>query len=272
MRYETDTRYPVARQFSRQQVQEITGISDDVLGYWLREGLLVAIPSEGRKHRRFGFEQLHVAVILNAMRSLGANISVLRAFAGAMQHGIVIATKSGLDHEQLSRGIDLARSLNRFRRGEVVKVYRDEWLTAPRHVARSMEAERPAKDEAGIVTDWLTKNHQEGDMAQAIPFMRELTDAELFCLQLGLELTFPEYVEWRHPDYNYVWVAWLDSDGSPKVLSGEDSNLPIQPTPPLAAFYISVSRLVRPLWVTAEDDAADREKRDAWYRDRNVAP
>src|ERR1043166_9025313 len=124
--------YPVDELFSRQQVQMLTGIPDDVLGFWMKEGLLVPEAGERRQHRRFRYVQLNIAVVLNAMRSLGANVGVLRSFSKLIQSGIVIAEASGLDRKQLDHGIDLARMLNRFRRGEVVEVANIEWLEAVR--------------------------------------------------------------------------------------------------------------------------------------------
>ncbi len=259
--------YPDGELFSRQQVQERTGISDDVLGFWMKEGLLVPVPSERRQHRRFSFDQLNIAAVLNAMRSLGANVGVLRKFSAVMQRGRELYATSGLDYAQARYSLYLTRALNRFRRGEAVKVYNEEWLEAPNGTHKNFEASRPAKDETDIEQDWLRTNAREADLPPAMPFARQLDDADAFCLDTYLELTQPTFVGWRHPYYNFVWVAWLADDGAPAILSGEDANFGSL-NPPLAAFYLSVSKLIRPLWVSPEQHAADLEKYAAWQREK----
>lgn len=260
--------YPVAELFSRKQVQERTAIPDDVLGYWIKEGLLIPVPADDRKHRRFSYEQLNIAVVLNAMRSLGANVSVLRTFASAVQDGSKLAKESGLEYNQLRCAKWLARSLNQHRNGETVKVWTEEWLAAPTHIARNMESQRLAVDEADIERHWLELNENEGDLLPVLPFARSINAAQTSHLDWYLELIMPDTLDWRDPDLNWVWVAWLKPDGTPMIISGEDGNLNYGAGTPLAAFYISISRLIRPVWITPEQDAIDRAKADAWRLER----
>jgi DNA-binding transcriptional MerR regulator len=237
-----------------------------VLGFWMKEGLLVPMPSDSRKHRRFAFDQLHIAVVLNAMRSLGANIGVLRKFSSQMQRGREVFSASGLEYDQVQYAIFLVRALNRFRRGEPVQVYNEEWLDAPGDTHRNFDANRLARDEADIEQDWLRSNGREADLPPAIPFARQLDDADALCVAAYLELIQPDFIGWRHPSYNFVWVAWLADDGAPAILSGVDANF--GGTPPTAAFFISISKLIRPLWVSPEQHTADLAKCEAWRREK----
>lgn len=82
--------HPTNIPFVRGQVAELTGLSDDVIGYWIKERLLVpeaASAGKGR-HLRFDYLQLYVAAVLREMRAYGANIEALRGLAGLLQKSI----------------------------------------------------------------------------------------------------------------------------------------------------------------------------------------
>lgn len=75
---------PLQALYTRQQIHEATGLSLDVIGYWIKEGLLRAKEAEGEgrgKHRRFGFEALHIAAILVEVHRYGVGLAGLRAIA-----------------------------------------------------------------------------------------------------------------------------------------------------------------------------------------------
>lgn len=256
MLFGPNTRYPVDQLFSRQQLQQITGIPDDVLGYWFKEELLVSEPAEGRKHRRFRFYQAHVAVVLEAMRSLGANIGVLRSFAGAMQRGWDLA--AGRTPDQLQATSALAWQLNAFRRGENVKILPAEyWNSAETSEYETVAATSEAEIEAAAIAD-----PEHGfDLTPHVEFARSLSDEDIWALRMCIDLAGRENVSERHPYMILTWLAWLNEDGHPRILSGEGGNLSAmtEDTPP-AGFFLSFSRLIRPLWVGPEQDAADRAK------------
>jgi len=75
---------PFRALYTRQQVHEATGLSLDLLGYWIKEGLLRAKEAEGLgrgKHRRFGFEALHIVAILAEVHHYGVGLTGLRPIA-----------------------------------------------------------------------------------------------------------------------------------------------------------------------------------------------
>jgi hypothetical protein len=85
--------YPVNISFSRKQIAQVVGTTDDVLGYWMREGLLVPTSGGSGKgsHRSFDYRQVHTAAILHELRGLGVNIAGLKWFASTIQRGITLA-------------------------------------------------------------------------------------------------------------------------------------------------------------------------------------
>ncbi|MFY7819754.1 helix-turn-helix domain-containing protein [Novosphingobium sp. B1] len=245
-------RYPASRLFSRQDLQAATGISDDVLGYWFKEGLLAAVPASNRSHRRFQFDQANIAVVLEAMRRLGANIGVLRKFAEILQHGKAVASEANeLDHMVARLCGDLARILGRFDDGHTVEIYNEEWLKSARDGNHDLDIPslRPAKSRQEIIDDWLYINAREGDVKAALPFATSLTSYDAFCFDAYIDLINPEIVGERLPDWNWVWLTWIDQSGKARIYSGEDASPSLVTDMPVSAFYISVSRLIRPLWV-----------------------
>jgi hypothetical protein len=104
---------PIHGLYTRQQIREATGLSLDVIGYWIKEGLLKAKRSEGLgsgKHRQFGFEAIHIAAVLAEVHRFGVGISGLRGIAKALWGAVVlpilypgVTETDVLDCEELSR-------------------------------------------------------------------------------------------------------------------------------------------------------------------------
>lgn len=244
------TCYPIDATFSRQQVQERVGVADDVLAFWIKQGLIVPLPARGRSHRRFQYEQLHIAAILNAMRSLGANISVLRLFAQAFQRGCNVARASGLNYCQLQTGIELFYSLLRFREGKAPTAY--DTVKLNNLPIPDFNSDNVATCEEEIEQSWLTWESRDGYVEPAIPFFRSASREDIWCLEFYEEITSPEFIQARHYELDWTWVAWINKDGRPAFRSGENGNVggPL----PTAAFFISISRLIRPLWIAPDTD------------------
>lgn len=240
--------YPTHQLFSRQQLQAITGVPDDVLGYWLKEGLLVAEHADDRKHRRFRYQQLHVAMVLNGLRSLGANVTVLRAFAAKMQRGVKLAVETGFTRGQLYAAVQLSAGVEKFRAGQVVELINPEWLNAKDHERDQFDHRYKATSEADIIAD-NDSLYGEYDPQPANQFALSLSPFDRDSTEMYFELVAQDYIEDRLEGYNWVWVAWIDANGEAKIATGEDANTPISRLLPTAAFYISISKLVRGLWI-----------------------
>jgi DNA-binding transcriptional MerR regulator len=248
--------YPVDDLFSRKQVQQITGISDDVLGYWMRERLLV--PKRGHKgtHRRFEFVQLHIAAVLGAMHGLGANIGVLRAFASKMQRGVEIQSLIRLDHWQLYYAIDLARNLTIFESGTTVPIRNPARTAEPsrRDLPNRIFATSP--DE--IVAATAAAARLDCDFSGVAEAAKELNLYDASCLESYRELVFPSYIAPDKNDFEWVWVAWIDRRGSAQFRGGEAGNTGLH-TAPTAAFWLTISRLIRRLWLPGQDNSEAAE-------------
>jgi hypothetical protein len=70
---------------------------------------------------------------------------------------------------------------------------------------------------------------------------------------MHLDLVNEEFLGDRLPDLNWVWLAWLNEAGQPRILDGEDGNFSIYDSPPMSGFYISISRLIRQLWLPQKE-------------------
>lgn len=77
--------------YTRQQIGELTGIDDQTLNYWSREGVLRSASGGGGKgqHRRFDAKEVHLAAILGQLRRYGGNIEALRAIAGFFHEEVI---------------------------------------------------------------------------------------------------------------------------------------------------------------------------------------
>lgn len=240
--------YPVNETFSRQQVHERTGIADDVLAFWIKQGLLIPLPAERRAHRRFTYQQLHIAAVLNAMRSLGANIGILRKFAAALQDGFVTWSDSGLEPEALWPAISLCVSLDKLSRGERVEVQAS---------ADDYRRSLLATNESELIQGWLWEQANEGVTLQLADFAKMLTIQEAHQVKWALGLTEPSHLWWTsETNRESAWIAWIDDAGNPQIADDDEVILDSE-TGPLAAFYIPIGRLIRRLWPDRIERAHD---------------
>jgi len=114
----------IDQQITRQQLGTITGISDDVLAFWIKNGLLVATSGgEGRgSHRRFDGFQANIAAILAEMRNFGINLAGLRSFATRLQAATSLGKSAECNPWAFNDAGELFEKLERFSLGEDVDV------------------------------------------------------------------------------------------------------------------------------------------------------
>jgi hypothetical protein len=74
--------------YTRSDLAALPGVDDAVLPFWFREGLLLPEPAEARKHRRFNEGEAKIAALLGEARTLGLNITALRALATQVRRGL----------------------------------------------------------------------------------------------------------------------------------------------------------------------------------------
>ncbi len=234
--------------FTRQKLHEITGISDDVLAYWLKEELLVSVQTESRRHRRFSYEQLHIAKVLDALRTLGANISVLRAYSSFLQHGCRLSAVTTLTRQEAHSLPHLTLQINRFKRGEEVEIlnpelatYWDKNLNVPDDVQTRVLAES-IDDIVEHSTIW----DRDDDRHLVASIAKTMSDFDVSSFDLFRELTDPGHINRGGQEWN--WVTWLNAAGEVDYISGEGGNMMTTKRPASAAFWLNVTDLVCELW------------------------
>lgn len=245
MLFDRATCYPVSKAFSRQQVQERTGIADDVLAFWMKQGLLVPLPAEPRAHRRFSFAQLHVAMFLNSLRSLGVNVGVLRQFADLFQTGLREAEAAELSASELSAAIRLNLKLAQFASGRPVRVRisADDW-------GKSGTAET----ERDIVQSWFWEESRDGASDAGAEYAQRISGSLGTAIDWALQLTSAEHLMLEGDN---AWVAWQDASGIARLAHDDEVSLHNEDGP-LGAFYVPISRLIRKLWPERVEPARQR--------------
>lgn len=242
--------YPVRESFSRQQVHERTGIADDILAFWIKQNLLVALPAAPRAHRRFSYEQLHIAAVLNAMRSLGANVGVLRKFSAMLQEGFTLWRSSGFDPSALISAASLCERLDNFARGYPV---------AMRPPAEEFRCIGYADNVEQVIQSWLWEYMGDNAGAELAAFAQTLTILQARSIRWALNLTDPSILALSDTGGSSAWVAWIDDTGNPRIAEGNE-NVLHGDNGPLAAFYIPISRLITRLWPERLEAACQRYK------------
>lgn len=241
--------YPAHLQFTRQQIAELTGISDEVLAFWLKQQLLVAKdePISGRgRHKRFGFVQIHIAAILNQLRNFGVNISGLRSVSEILQ----AAVKTG--ERVLSDEIDPETFCDATHLENMLQEYKQGQTRHGRIVARNWS-------EFNSFDDWFANYIQDNSFRRtlndSIALFKTLKPGEGRLLELYKGLTDPEHFR-RGPDSGDGWAEHVFSiapgpDGDWAIVQYDDdpsSSLKERMAEPVSYISVRVSKLVRDIW------------------------
>lgn len=232
--------------YTRQQIGERVGLSDDVLSYWIKRRLLVPEPQEGSGkgvHHRFHYSQVNIAVLLKAVRDhFGANIRTLKSLADTMQSAIRLFRRTKAPPDTWLGASWLADKLGRFRKGEEVEVvlfvpeaggFRDDPFRTERRAAAS---------EAEIVADSL--KIWDGNPSDMINLAEMLGpgksgDYEIASLCLGVPIN-PRYAGddyWLLSNKDGKWVIRRDTD------EANSSRADVGP-----AMFLPAYRMVRKAW------------------------
>lgn len=148
--------------YTRQDIVSLTGIDDEVLGYWIKRGLLKH--SEGGEgkgvHRRYQYAQVNIAVILAVFRNqFGANIATLSSLAEAFQDGVRAFSGTRVKAKDWWKVSGLARELHAFRAGKEVLIDAHHWSDPDFESIPQDEwlLKRPAVSEAEIIARELAE-------------------------------------------------------------------------------------------------------------------
>ncbi|MCW3796912.1 MerR family transcriptional regulator [Sphingomonas sp. BN140010] len=167
-----------ASRFTRQEFVERTRLSDDVLSFWSRRGLIV--PEQGETgrgvHKRYHFSQLNIAAVLKVYRDhFGASIAVLSSLADLLQRSVASFANTSQPVENWDSAAALADALEKFRAGRDVPVrayHGDE----PDFLSLSIDEryrDRPAVSESEIIADRVDIN-VEGSSREFLRFTEKL--------------------------------------------------------------------------------------------------
>ncbi|MGI4877560.1 MAG: MerR family transcriptional regulator [Janthinobacterium lividum] len=253
--------YPVLAQFSRQQMASLTGLPDDVLGYWMREGLLVSLQPETGKgyHRRFDFRQVHLAALLGELWGFGVKVASLKSFAELVNRGIAFADDYYLKYDEIAVVIRIAYRLQAFRSRMLT------WDSDPL-IGR---VDQLPSDELELIEQVLRDKNPENVRRKFVLHAAEglLQRHESRALAIYSDLVREDHLEKRgisgqeHLDERSLYI-WLDSEAKwhivPPSLIG---TLGPKIKSPRSAIVLSVSLIFRQIW-SPETDTEVADKHD----------
>jgi len=233
--------------FSRQQVQQFTGVPDDVLQFWLKQGLLRPVEASSRKHRRFMPEQLQLAVILNELRSLGANVGVLRKFSDMFHGGrelLRLAASRAMEKPDGQNGLDL----------RAIVALASSFVSNDRGL--KVNGRLPPK----MSRAQIIESHREfwGELCSEsliIEIAGELSDYEISALSVWADIQDID----QGAD-NCAWLFWIEPSGEPRLASGVVNEFALRGhRHPRSAFYIGISECLGEITTKLKNhDAANR--------------
>lgn len=78
--------------FASGDLMAFRGVDQDSLKFWFRENLLIPLPTEFGKHRRFSTAEAKIAAVLGEARAQGLNANALRQLAPALREAQAFRT------------------------------------------------------------------------------------------------------------------------------------------------------------------------------------
>lgn len=217
--------------FTRQQIGALTGIADTTLSYWMRESILRPSSGGGGKgqHRRFRFEQVNLAGVLERLRRYGVVIGSLRQVADLFNRAI-----ETFSEWKLSKGERDAVSSLCSDRDEILK---KGWLEVPifdreEFPGRQRHAWTLGGDRKAVRLDW----------SEAVAYRRESFDGSDYTERA---IALAENVD--PSEYASLYYLYLIIEQVPEKISSGDG---------LDYFYIDEGGLwaVAPSIANAPDD------------------
>ena len=96
---------PLQGRYTRQQIADKVGIANDLLAYWIKEGLLLAAEGEGLgkgKHRLFSFEAIHIAAVLKELVGNGMQTAGLKQIASLLWRVAAFGLEQSDDNKRIA--------------------------------------------------------------------------------------------------------------------------------------------------------------------------
>ncbi len=266
--------------FTRQQVAKLIGVSDDMLAYWLKQGLLVPTSGgDGRgSHRRFDFVQVNIAAVYRELRRFGVNVGALRSLAELLQGAAKLGATYNLHPSNYSTAANLANKLRQFRNGEAVLIPRHKHGDDPPPGLRGRARSDWRMQDRSAETEDEVVEHVVGQWSDYDPVTAILAAAEGMGPNRDTEAhVYADLVsEARAPGYSgaYSWLLALEPGEPCRIEFGFDGAKFFDtisagsPEDFGSGIFIPVSGIFRRIWDMKSPDDYARE-RAQWRLERD---
>jgi DNA-binding transcriptional MerR regulator len=229
-----------AATYSRAQMATLTGLSDDVLAHWIKEGLLKPEVSAGGtgRHKAFGPGEVNKAAILGQLRSFNCSISTLRWFAALLDRA-----------QELSARYQEIDPYKFYLIKYSVQLLREFLDGGPALLWVHGEGDAPVERRAKSIREILDVNERELSESELAVYHQIVqnhvyNDYDLLALDVASDLA-PTSIS--HPSVGQIWLTWPVDDGW-KIYSDSDENLSGLRDWPHAAILLNISRIIKSVW------------------------
>lgn len=232
--------------FTRSRVARFTGLSDDVLAHWTKEGLLLPSndASGAGQHKEFDYIEVQKAALLGNLRNFGCNLDALRWLSSIIDRGRAIAAAT--EFWPAHRLWELRTPLEFYRRllaGERVMI--TDFSNPDHDIVPALTIDDCMQS---LLWDWKNESVDQDRLRESLRRILERFNSELdaAACELMPDLVPERFLDTRTDSAFLVWrernqwQIFCSSEAS--NLSGNDGNRP------LAGIIVYVTRILRELW------------------------
>ena len=225
--------------YSRQEIADRVGLTDDILSFWIKRGLLIpeGVASGKGVHHKFHYSQVNVAVVLKAMRDhFGANIGTLKSLAETLQEAIRLFRSTKAEIRAWGSATTLADRLAKFRAGERPEVmfydHRDGDIVR-----------KQAESEAEIIAEQLDLT--DAPASEVIQLAHALGPGRLKDREIAMALLGAP-IDPRHCGSDTYWLLAHREDGWHVYYDADDGTRDRSYIGP--AIFLPAHSMVRKVW------------------------
>lgn len=173
--------------FSRVELHRKTGIPDDVLNYWLREGVLRAREGgDGRgSPRRFDYPEITLAAILDELRGFGLNAAALKGLSDRFHEALDYFRARGLNRNNFYDLDELIYKQKREQEGDAAYGYTQDPAKYPQFEWKEVNGRRggyvadvPFDELVDLPDLWRSTDSSDEDVQLVSRLARELDPEE----------------------------------------------------------------------------------------------
>ena len=240
----------IDQQITRQQLGSLAGVSDDVLAFWIKNGLLVAASGgEGKgSHRRFDGYQVSIAAILAELRTFGINLAGLRSFAERLQAATALGKSAECNPMAFYDAQELRGKIAAFERGEEVLIGEPPTVIEDRGEIRAGSLD----DIYEYLKAWPGRLNDTFE--NILAFAKRITPEDIRLLNLFLDVhgdAFGRLYRGRlMAQGDASWLAVRQADESWLILNAPDPDtaITVGEDEYCSGIYLLPTRIVRRAW------------------------